>query len=212
MKVYPNSHAGKGKDFEVEINAMCDIVNMAGGFAHKLQPEKVGVGQALKVIRGEPFDYIIIVPDEIHCFDAKVTQSDAWPITGILDGDKGYAIHRQASNMLRVSKLLGKTAQCYFAVWFKAISPSPTQYPLVRFEADAVIEAARRGVKALRPSDGVAWHFMDILEKCPDIDYVRRAPQWDKHIRRWVWVNLTFDMFPKHHVNPDGTIDSWEEA
>ena len=64
-----------GKAFEKQINKVCDYINSIGGFASKLSPERLYDGTYIK---GEAFDYIVLMKEYKACFDAKYVSVTVW--------------------------------------------------------------------------------------------------------------------------------------
>ena len=119
-----------GKEFENEINKLCEYVNATGGFATKLSAERLYNGT---YIAGEPFDYIILTDTYKACFDAKyIAEGDTWKI---LKKDI-----MQANNLAKC-KHAGLNA--FFLLYFK-------DNGLLEIDIDKVVEAlkTRKHIKA----------------------------------------------------------------
>lgn len=160
-----NNHAFRGKDFEARLNSFCSTINANGGFAHKLQPSyKNEHGKNITI--GEPFDYIIAVPGELHCFEAKSTYENKWYIRGGSFYAQTYN-RRERAQLTRIKLALGENVMCYFLVWFKQFDK------VIRFDTSLINAAVEGGIKGLLPEDGIPWHPQDILSKCPGYDITR---------------------------------------
>lgn len=184
----------RGKIFEQKLDLVVQRINQAGGFATKLNAE-FSKGHCGKVL-GEPFDYIITVSGEIHCFDAKTTLSNSFYISGAYPNTAQNHVRRELANLVRIKQLLGNTAMCYFLVWFRGENEQCT----IRFDTDLILDVMRRGVKTLLPSWGVAWNPDALLAKCPGYNTTENiAGQEAFHSHR-----------PKHNLNRERTLCLWE--
>lgn len=90
---------------EYNINQMINFINKNNlGYGFKLHPNRNYKGV---YISGESFDYIILTPANIFCFDAKQTINDRWVLK---KKDK-----KQALNLIKISKFGAKS---FFLIYF----------------------------------------------------------------------------------------------
>lgn len=123
--------------FEYQINKLVDYIFNIGGFATKLHPHRLHNG---KYIDGEPFDYMLMLPDYKACFDAKEMTGDRWNFE-----EKDI---KQAEN-LKHCKNTG--IDSFFLVYFTKIKK------MVKYDVDIFIKALGEGRKSLKPGEGTEW-------------------------------------------------------
>lgn len=131
--------------FESEINKLVKYINNIGYFSTKLHPNRNHVG---KYIAGEPFDYIILLPDYKACFDAKQMSGDRWNFE-----DKDIM---QADNL---KKCKNTGIDAFFLVYFIK------KKRMVKFDVDVFIETLGAGRKSLKFIDGEEWKINEKLKK-----------------------------------------------
>jgi penicillin-binding protein-related factor A (putative recombinase) len=130
----------RGHYLETQIQEIINYLNSVGVHAHKNHTERTVDGVYLA---GEPYDYDIIASPP-HCFDAKETQRDTWPLSN--------AKPHQVKNLLNCQQ---HGAEAYFLVLFPE--------GLRRFDVDYVLGAIQAGRRSLRAEEGKAWNWEELL-------------------------------------------------
>ena len=134
----------KGYKLEAQIQKVLDYVNSIGYHAHKNNPRRTVDGVYLE---GEPFDYEIMTPMFIDCFDAKEVKGEVW------------AMHKKdimQAEHLKHAKNAGIRA--YFLIQFGAGT-----YPLM-IDIDSVIDLLKRNIKSIPMTLGKRWDVVEVLK------------------------------------------------
>lgn len=127
----------KGFAFEGQIKKLLDVVNTLGFHAHKNQPARLADGT---YVEGEPFDYEIILPGYVACFDAKESHDTSWHIK---PKDIKQAEH------LKHCKNGG--ADAFFLVYFFHLRKC------LKIDVDIVIDLLQAGGKSVSAEYGCLW-------------------------------------------------------
>lgn len=135
----------RGYKLEAQIQKVLDYANTKGYHAHKNHPNRTVDGIYLE---GEPFDYEIMIPGRIDCFDAKEVKGDVWHLK---EKDVKQANH------LKHAKNVGAIA--YFLVQFGI-----NTYPLM-IDVDKVIETLKSGKMSVKKNEGVRWDLIEVLKQ-----------------------------------------------
>lgn len=138
------NNQNQGKNFERQLNKVCTYINSTGGFAHKLAPERNFDGIYL---RGEPFDYIILMEKYKACFDAKNIKGNTWRIL-----EKDIV---QANNLKRC-KNVGLKA--YFLICFSGND-------VREIDVDIVIGMLKKNKKSIKNEGFPKWGLLEVLKE-----------------------------------------------
>lgn len=132
----------RGKNFERQINKVCEYINSIGGFAHKLCAERTIQGTFIK---GEPFDYIVLMKEYKAVFDAKECKTRQWHMV-----DKDI---RQCDEM---KKCKNAGLKAYFLICFEG-------YDVRMIDVDTVIEILKKGSKTVSAANNPKWDLIELL-------------------------------------------------
>ena len=130
--------------FESQINKLIKYIFDIGYFGTKLHPNRNHAGQ---YIEGEPFDYMIILPNYKACFDAKMSKGMRWRF------EKKDI--KQAEN-LKHCKNAGMDA--FFLVYFSDYKR------MVKYDVDLFLSVLAEGRKHLKITEGEEWDYKKCLE------------------------------------------------
>ena len=130
--------------FESQINKLIKYIFDIGYFGTKLHPNRNHTGQ---YIEGEPFDYMIVLPNYKACFDAKMCEGLKWQF-------KPKDI-KQAEN-LKHCKNAGMDA--FFLVYFSDYKR------MVKYDVDLFLSVLAEGRKHLKITEGEEWDYKKCLE------------------------------------------------
>lgn len=130
--------------FESQINKLIKYVFDSGYFGTKLHPNRNHTGQ---YIEGEPFDYMIVLPNYKACFDAKMCEGLKWQF-------KPKDI-KQAEN-LKHCKNAGMDA--FFLVYFSDYKR------MVKYDVDLFLGVLAENRKHLKITEGEEWDYKKCLE------------------------------------------------
>lgn len=142
----------RGKELEQYIQAEIDSLSTWGIHGHKNHTQRTHSGLPIK---GEPFDFEIFFPGQVHLFDAKECSSRKlrWSFSDIRLPDTRLA--RQFS-ALHQCALSGSYVQAYFLVWFKR---APNPFLFIRFDTAYIWSLLNYPAKKyLSPEEGIPWH------------------------------------------------------
>lgn len=131
-----------GKAFEKQINKVCDYINSIGGFASKLSPERLYDGTYIK---GEAFDYIVLMKEYKACFDAKYVSGTVWRMQ-----PKDI---RQCDEM---KKCKNAGLKAYFLICFE-------EHDVRMIDVDTAIDSLKRGSKTISAEGNPSWDLIKIL-------------------------------------------------
>lgn len=132
---------GKGKYLEGQIDKLIDTVIRRGFWGQKNHPQRLYDGTYVK---GEPFDYYIFTDRIRWAFDAKECRGKSWPIR-----KKEIT---QTNNLLHLKR-------CGFEAFFVVLFGDK----IVRFDAETVAQALKQGRASLKPEDGRAFEYKEVL-------------------------------------------------
>jgi penicillin-binding protein-related factor A (putative recombinase) len=130
--------------FESQINKLIKYIFDIGYFGTKLHPNRNHEGQ---YIEGEPFDYMIVLPNYKACFDAKMSKGMRWRF------EKKDI--KQAEN-LKHCKNAGMDA--FFLVYFSDYKR------MVKYDVDLFLSVLAEGRKHLKITEGEEWDCKKCLE------------------------------------------------
>lgn len=131
-----------GKAFEYQINKVCNYINSIGGFATKLSAQRLYDGTYIK---GEAFDYIILMKNYKACFDAKYVSGDVWRM--------------QPKDIRQVNELKKcKNAGCnaYFLICFE-------NKEVRMIDVDIVIEYLKQNRKSIKKYGLEEWDLIKYI-------------------------------------------------
>lgn len=131
-----------GKAFEKQINKVCDYINSIGGFASKLSPERLYDGTYIK---GEAFDYIVLMKEYKACFDAKYVSGRVWRMQ-----PKDI---RQCDAM---KKCKNSGLKAYFLICFEG-------HDVRMVDVDIAIKTLENGSKTISADGLPKWDLIEIL-------------------------------------------------
>ena len=134
----------KGKFLERNIDKICDRINHMGGFAHKLQPKRTQDGTYLE---GEPFDYIVILPNYKAVFDAKEVKGSKW-----------HMVLKDIKQCNEMKKCKNSGFEAYFIFYF--LNKVRT------IDVDEVIKVLESGSKTVDLNTGKKWELLEVINKC----------------------------------------------
>ncbi len=129
--------------FESQINKLIKYIFDIGYFGTKLHPNRNHTGQ---YIEGEPFDYMIVLPNYKACFDAKMSKGMRWQFE-----EKDI---KQAEN-LKHCKNAGMDA--FFLVYFSDYKR------MVKYDVDLFLSVLAEGRKHLKITEGEEWDYKKCL-------------------------------------------------
>ena len=132
----------RGKSFERQINKVCEYINSIGGFAHKLCAERNIQGTFIK---GEPFDYIVLMKEYKAVFDAKECKTRKWRMV-----EKDI---RQCDEM---KKCKNAGLKAYFLICFE-------DGDVRMIDVDTAIATLKRGSKTISAEGNPSWDLIKIL-------------------------------------------------
>ena len=131
--------------FENQINKLVDSIIKSGYFGTKLHPHRLHDGT---YVDGEPFDYMIALPEYKACFDAKSIHGDSWKF------EKKDI--KQAAN-LKHCKNAGLDS--FFIVYFFKLRK------MIKFDVDVFLNVLAEKRKYLKPDEGTEWREIDGIIK-----------------------------------------------
>lgn len=132
-----------GKAFEKQINKVCHYINSIGGFASKLSPERLYDGTYIK---GEAFDYIVLMKEYKACFDAKYISGTVWRMQ-----QKDI---KQCNNL---KKCKNAGLQAYFLICFESGD-------VRQIDVDTAIDTLKNNSKTISATGNPSWELLKILE------------------------------------------------
>lgn len=130
----------RGKNIELLMGKVIDVLRSKGYFAIKLYPKRTHNGD---YIEGEPFDYLIIKNGKVIAFDTKEAKKEKWYI--------GNAKLSQIKFLRMIKKNGG---EAFFLVYF---------YPyekFIKYDIDLIINTDE---KFLTPGKGEVWELKTFL-------------------------------------------------
>lgn len=130
--------------FESQINKLIKYIFDIGYFGTKLHPNRNHEGQ---YIEGEPFDYMIVLPNYKACFDAKMSKGMRWRF------EKKDI--KQAENLKHCKNA---SMDAFFLVYFSDYKR------MVKYDVDLFLSVLAEGRKHLKITEGEEWDYKKCLE------------------------------------------------
>lgn len=134
----------RGFEFENQIKKVCEYVNKSGGFAHKLCPERTADGT---YVRGEPFDYIVIMRGYNAVFDAKECSGSKWSMK---------------PKDIRQCNELKKCKNAGFSAYFLILADKNR---VITVDVDIAIGELKKGCKTIHLDSLPAWDLLDRVKE-----------------------------------------------
>ena len=131
-----------GKAFEKQINKVCDYINSIGGFAIKLSPQRLYDGTYIK---GEAFDYIVLMKEYKACFDAKYVSGTVW-----------HMVDKDIKQCDEMKKCKNAGLKAYFLICFEGSD-------VRMIDVDTAIATLRSGSKTISAEGNPSWDLINIL-------------------------------------------------
>ena len=132
----------RGKSFERQINKVCEYINSIGGFAHKLCAERNIQGTFIK---GEPFDYIVLMKEYKAVFDAKECKTRKWRM-----------VEKDIKQCDEMKKCKNAGLKAYFLICFE-------DHDVRMIDVDTAIATLKRGSKTIPAEGNPSWDLIKIL-------------------------------------------------
>ena len=133
----------RGKYLEKNINKVCKYIESIGGFAYKMQPLRTQEGV---YISGEPFDYIVVLPDYKAVFDAKEVKTNKWHI-----------VHKDIKQCNEMKKCKNAGFKAYFIFY--------TNGEVKTLDVDYVISILKSDKKTIDLSNATEWDLIKYLKE-----------------------------------------------
>lgn len=141
----------RGRYFEKEIEKVIEKVEKLGYHGHKNHADRLEDGTYIK---GEAFDYEILVPYRHDCFDAKEVEGDTWHIV---------AKDIKQANELKKCKNAG--CKAYFLVFYKKTSD------VKMIDVDIVIDKLSKNIKFVKNIDLPNWSLINYIKDITKLTY-----------------------------------------